>query len=239
MAQMRAGTFEVEAKDDGSIVTAIDRDAEQQLRSALLAAFPDDAFLGEESGETPGVSGWRWIVDPVDGTASLARGVPLFGTLVGLEQDGTPVAGVAALPGLGECVWAGEGLGAWHSIDDGPPVAAAVSAATTLGDALVCTTSFDYFRDAGASDAHDRLVRAVGSMRGWSDASAMLLLVTGRVDAVVEPVLRPWDIVPWRTILKAAGGRFTPWAQGGVASAPSIHDSLVEVVGEGDYHVAP
>src|ERR1700678_1462751 len=78
----------VEWKLDQSPVTIADREAEQLLRTTLLGAFPDDGFLGEEFGDHPGKSGYRWIVDPIDGTRSFVRGVPLWGTLVGLEFNG-------------------------------------------------------------------------------------------------------------------------------------------------------
>src|SRR5215218_10232005 len=75
----------VETKGDSSPVTVADRETEQALRGALQEAFPGDGFLGEEYGDTPGTSGYRWIIDPIDGTRSFVRGVPLWATLVGLE----------------------------------------------------------------------------------------------------------------------------------------------------------
>src|SRR5262249_35412196 len=84
----------VEAKADGSPVTIADRGAEERLRRMLGAAFPRDGFLGEELGETSGTSGRRWIIDPIDGTQSFIRGVPLWGVLVALEDHGACVVGV-------------------------------------------------------------------------------------------------------------------------------------------------
>src|SRR5579872_1046065 len=92
-----AGEFTVEQKSDLSPVTVADREAEQLLRKALHAAFPDDGFLGEEYGDTPGTSGYRWVLDPIDGTRSFVRGIPLWGTLVGLEYKGEQIAGVAEM----------------------------------------------------------------------------------------------------------------------------------------------
>ena len=83
-------------------MTAADRRAEEHLRSRIAAAFPDDAILGEELPERPGTSGFRWILDPIDGTKSFIHGVPLYGTLVGLEHDGEPVLGVIRIPALDE-----------------------------------------------------------------------------------------------------------------------------------------
>ena len=93
-------TLQVEWKHDDSPVTVADREAEQLLRQTLGRAFPDDGFLGEEYGDTPGSSGFRWVLDPIDGTRNFVRGIPVWATLVGLEYKGEQIAGVAEAPGL-------------------------------------------------------------------------------------------------------------------------------------------
>ena len=93
-------TLQVEWKEDHSPVTVADREAEQLLRQTLGRAFPDDGFLGEEYGDTPGSSGYRWVLDPIDGTRNFVRGIPVWATLVGLEYKGEQIAGVAEAPGL-------------------------------------------------------------------------------------------------------------------------------------------
>ncbi len=90
--------LEVERKSDQSPVTVADRGAEQLLRDRIAAEFPDDGILGEELGERPGTSGFRWILDPIDGTKSFIHGVPLYGTLVGIEQQSRPAAGIIHIP---------------------------------------------------------------------------------------------------------------------------------------------
>src|SRR5579884_3713811 len=106
---------QVEWKPDQSPVTIADRQAEEYLRSTLLGKFPLDGFLGEESGDQPGSSGFRWIIDPVDGTRSFVRGIPLWATLVGLEYRDEPIAGVAVLPVLGHTYRALRGDGAFRN----------------------------------------------------------------------------------------------------------------------------
>ena len=96
------GDLTVDTKKDLSPVTIADREAEAFLRKRLLSAFPQDAFLGEESGDQAGTSGFRWIIDPVDGTRNFVRGVPLWATLVGLENKGELIAGVAYLPAVNQ-----------------------------------------------------------------------------------------------------------------------------------------
>src|SRR5205823_2819246 len=111
----------VEWKPDASPVTIADREAEQLLRKRISAAFPDDAILGEELPQREGTSGYRWIVDPIDGTKSFIHGVPLYGTLVGLEFESQSVLGVIDIPALDECLHAARGQGAWHMRGNGSP----------------------------------------------------------------------------------------------------------------------
>jgi histidinol-phosphatase len=85
----------VEWKHDQSPVTVADRKAEQLLRTMLSADFTGDGFLGEEFGETPGTSGYRWIMDPIDGTRCFVRNIPHWATIVGLEYKGEMIAGVS------------------------------------------------------------------------------------------------------------------------------------------------
>ena len=123
----------VEVKADGSPVTIADRGAEERLRHVLGAAFPGDGFLGEELGETSGTSARRWIIDPIDGTQSFIRGVPLYGVLLGTRGPRSGcVVGAAGFPALGETYWAGQGAGAFLN---GAPIR--VSAVTSLADATL------------------------------------------------------------------------------------------------------
>src|SRR6478752_5865130 len=101
--------FHVERKSDASPVTIADRSAEQLLRERIAAAFAKDGILGEELGTTTGSSGFTWILDPIDGTKSFISGVPLYGTLVGIELAGKAVAGLIYMPALDEGVYAAAG----------------------------------------------------------------------------------------------------------------------------------
>ena len=112
----------VERKEDASPVTIADRQAEQLLRDRITAEFPDDAILGEEFGEQSGKTGFRWILDPIDGTKSFICGVPLYGTLVGIEHESKAVAGIIEIPALAESVSAAIGGGAWHRSGTSEPV---------------------------------------------------------------------------------------------------------------------
>ncbi|MCH2137217.1 MAG: hypothetical protein MK101_11685 [Phycisphaerales bacterium] len=203
-----AGTLDVTDKADGSPVTSADCEAEALMRAVIGSSFPEDGHLGEERGEQEGTSGWRWVIDPIDGTVSFMHGVPVFGLLVGIEHDGEPVAGVMHFPGLDETVWATEAGAFWRRGDD-DPVQARVSRTRKLDHAMVCMTSLDYMGDD--PEPWLRVHRAVRRTRGWSDCHSSLLLATGRVDAVIEPELNPWDISAIIAVLRQAGGRFTDW----------------------------
>lgn len=238
LASFRGAGLDIDVKPDGTIVTEVDRASETIGRELIQREFPGDGLLGEEHGEHFGNTGWRWVVDPIDGTVSYARGVPLYGVLVGIEHEGVPVGGVVHLPALHETAWGGHDLGAWYQHGDATPCPAQVSNVDRVEDAMVCMTSFDYFRDTGQEAAHERIVRASGSTRGWSDCSAHLLLATGRIDAVIEPLVARWDICAPIAVIEAAGGRcsdFTgrsdPACTAAIASNGHLHEELLELVG--------
>jgi fructose-1,6-bisphosphatase/inositol monophosphatase family enzyme len=127
----------VETKHDSSPVTVADRQAEQLLRQRISEAFPADAILGEEFGEQPGTSGFRWILDPIDGTKSFIHGVPLYGTLIGIEYERRSVVGMIHIPALKESVYAATGLGAWYVAGQEPPRLARVGSATKVSSSLL------------------------------------------------------------------------------------------------------
>ncbi len=231
------GTLIVEDKADGSPVTRADREAEALIHAGIMANFPDDTKHGEEHGTHQGTNDWRWVIDPIDGTVSFTHGVPVFGMLIGIEHCGTPVAGVMHFPGLHETVWATD-AGAFWKRGEHEPVRAAVSSTNQLCDAMVCMTSLDYLPDN--PDAWLRVHHAARRTRGWSDCHSSLLLATGRVDAVIEPELNPWDISAIIAVLRHAGGQFTNWngqhafdsnVRRGVSSNGHLHDELVAVLG--------
>ena len=231
----------VEHKADESPVTAADRACETLIRKSIAAEFPQDAIVGEEHGEQPGTSGFTWVIDPIDGTVSFARGVPLYGVLLALEFGTGPerrvVAGVCELPALGERVWAAVGRGAWWERANEPTRPARVTSTPRLADALVGTTGYEYFRRAGCVGALDALSAAAGRMRGWSDCYCLALAATGRCDAAVEPWMNPWDSGPFPVIFEEAGGVFSAWdgtpgihKRTAVAANPALHAELVSML---------
>ncbi|MEZ6235042.1 MAG: inositol monophosphatase family protein [Phycisphaerales bacterium] len=202
--------LDVTSKADGSPVTIADRNAERLIRERLAARFPDDAILGEEFGRTPGTSGYEWVLDPIDGTISFIRGVPLYGALIAVLHDNRPVAGVIHMPALDETVHAARGHGCWHTVAARDPIRCHASTTARLADALVALTDPTLF-NTHRPGAFDALSRACRSIRGWSDCYAHLLVATGRADAAVEPIVSIWDVAPMAVIMEEAGGAFLDW----------------------------
>lgn len=213
----RQDNYAVEWKHDRSPVTVADRAAEQHLRDRIAAVFPGDAILGEELPDRPGDSGFRWILDPIDGTKSFISGVPLYGTLIGVEFDGRSVVGVIHMPALDETAYSG-GAGAWLVRGGGAPTAARVSRTARLSEALFCTSEVKTFTKSGRREAFDELDRASRLTRTWGDCYGYLLLASGRADVMVDPRMNVWDCAALAPIIEAAGGTFTDW-QG----QPTIH----------------
>lgn len=193
----------VETKDDGSPVTEADRSAERAIRALLREATPEIGILGEEYGEEAGAAaGRRWVVDPIDGTISFSRGVPLFGTLIALLEDGEPAVGLIDLPALDERTVGTRGGGVRRN---GEPVR--VSQRDELRGAIVAhgdPVCFDVFEER---PAFERMAREIPMLRGYPDAFGHAQVVGGAVDAMVDLSLNPWDAGPTQILVTEAGGR--------------------------------
>jgi histidinol-phosphatase len=236
----RRDDLQVQRKADDSPVTAADRRAEEHLRRRIAEAFPEDAVLGEELPDRPGSSGFRWILDPIDGTKSFIHGVPLYGTLVGVERQGTPVLGLILIPALGECVYAATGRGAWYVAGDGPPRPARVSVCSSLAEGLFLTSEVANFSRIGRRDVYHRLEDTARLSRSWGDCYGYLLVATGRAELMVDPVAAVWDLAALLPVIEEAGGTFSDW-QGRrtihsgqcVASNGRIHDQVLALISKG------
>jgi histidinol phosphatase-like enzyme (inositol monophosphatase family) len=230
LAYFNVGT-PVETKTDHTPVTAADREAEAVMRRTIAAAFPDHGILGEEEGETAGTAPVRWIVDPLDGTRTFVRGVPLFGTLVGVELRGEPVVGVVYLPALDEMIAAARGEGCtWN----GRPCRVSAS---SLDDALLVVT--DERAARARSEAYERLAARTAMQRTWADCYGYVLVATGRAEVALDPAMNVWDCAALLPVVEEAGGRFTDWRgrrtiRGGEAVATNgrLHDQVVSLLGE-------
>jgi histidinol-phosphatase len=194
-------------KSDLSPVTLADRKSEEFIRGRIEKQYPRHAIVGEEFGvaETEGAT-HRWIIDPIDGTRSFVRGVPLYGVLIGLEIEGKPTIGAAYFPALGEMLTAATGQGCrWN----GRP--ARVSTTPHLRDGVISHADTGSFARYGRAEAWQRLQAAAGYRAGWTDSYGYLLVATGRVEAMFDPMMNVWDCAPFLPILQEAGGYFGDW----------------------------
>jgi len=226
------GLLDSETKVDGTPVTVADRAAERLLRDRIQLRYPGHGILGEEFGETNPASRVRWILDPIDGTRSFMRGVPLYGVLIGIEVDGSATVGVAHFPGLGETVAAATGEGCYWN--GGP---ARVSSTRSLSESAVLTTDPAGLLDGPMAGGWETLVRRSALARTWGDCYGHILVATGRAEVMVDPVLSPWDAAPFVPILQEAGGVFTDkdgvaGAHGGsgVSTNGLLHDEVLGIL---------
>jgi len=196
----------VEWKQDNSPVTLADRGAENLLRKTLLGRFPQDGFLGEESGSGPGTSGFRWIIDPIDGTRSFVRGIPIWATLIGLEYKGELIAGIAHLPAMGQTYRALRGDGAYR--DDRK---IHVSDVADLSKAHLYYSSVSWFAKAGAEKSFLNLVQLTERQRGFGDFYGFVLVAQGSGEIMLEYGVHAWDVAALIPIVEEAGGKMTDW----------------------------
>ena len=239
MDRFLAEDLVVDTKPDLTPVTEADRAVEEAIRERLAELHPGDAILGEEFGQSEAGSGKRrWIVDPIDGTKNYVRGIPVWATLLALQEGNDLVVGVVSAPALGRRWWAARGEGAY--VDDrlrgGGPRRIGVSAVRTLADAQLCFSGLEGWKDGGA--ALMRLAQSCWRSRGYGDFWPYTLLAEGAVDLTCEPVVELWDLAAPRIIVEEAGGRFTdlggvPTAAGGDALATNgaLHDAALAIVG--------
>ena len=226
-------TPETHIKGDGSFVTIADREAEAYLRREIARRFPDDAILGEEEGETKGSSFRRWIIDPIDGTFAFVHGVPFYGVLIGIEQNGEPVLGVVNIPALGEIVYGAKDLGCFYNGSE-----ATVSSTSRLEDTLLLCTDFQACSRYGFGPAANDLQSRAQKSRTWGDCYGYVLVATGRADIMLDPVMNLWDCAALLPIVEAAGGTFTDWRgvrtiEGGnsIATNGKLFAEVMRVVG--------
>ena len=211
----------VERKSDTSPVTIADRGAEELLRAAIQKAYPQDGIIGEEFGVTEGQSGYRWILDPIDGTKSFISDVPLFGTMVAVERDGRGLIGVIAFPGLGQtCIDAMHGGGAWETTSQGERRRVQVNEIGQLHDGLVLTTDWEGFRERNAESNLNAVAAASWFMRTWGDCYGHYLVATGRALAMIDARLSIWDAAALQPIIEEAGGTFTDWTGKSTIESP-------------------
>jgi histidinol-phosphatase len=194
-------------KADRTPVTRADRQAEELIRARIEKYYPQDALVGEEFGVKENAqSSRRWFIDPIDGTKSFLRGIPLYAVLIGLEIEGRVAAGAAYFPAMDEMIAAADGEGCWWN-----GRRARVSQVAALSGAWVTTTDPGNFEQSGKTAGWERIKKAAYVRGGWSDAYGYLLVATGRAEVMLDPVMSVWDCGPFPPIFREAGGYFGDW----------------------------
>lgn len=222
----RSPELVVDAKSDATPVTQADRRAEEVMRQMITKHHPQHGILGEEFGTERPDAEFVWVLDPIDGTKSFVAGVPLFGVLIGLLRAGEPVAGCIYQPILEEmCL--GDGR---VTTLNGRPVR--VREGVPLERAVVCATDVEAVDRYQNGAAFGALRRKAGLFRTWGDCYGYLLLASGRVDVMLDPVLNPWDLLPLIPVVGGAGGKLTGWqgqkpVDSAVAAGPALHADVL------------
>ncbi len=224
--------LEIITKGDASPVTRADRESEEYLRKRIREHFPNDRILGEEFGEDGSNASRRWILDPLDGTKSFVHGVPIYGVLIALEQDGQITHGVVHLPAMKETVSAGIGEGCYLNGHRSH-----ASNKSELSDSLLCTTSPTRLEELIGRAKYDTITRSFGIYRGWGDCWGHILVATGRAEAMLDARMALWDAAPLGVIVSEAGGKYFDFTgeqrvDGGhlASCAPGVADAVYEML---------
>lgn len=197
--------IQIDGKADASPVTAADREAEQAIREILADARPSDGVIGEEFGNTDTDAEYVWVVDPIDGTKSFISGRPIFGTLIALVRNGTPILGVIDQPVNSERWIGATGAGTRYNGDT-----VTVRACPSLADAIAGTTAPDLF-GPGQGERWRKLAAGAKHVVYGGDCYTYAQIASGFVDAVLEAGLQAYDFCALAPVVEAAGGIVTDW----------------------------
>jgi histidinol-phosphatase len=238
MARFRASDLVVETKPDMTPVSDADRDVERALRERLEGQCPDDSIFGEEYGErdSGSVLSRRWIVDPIDGTKGYVRGLPVWATLLALEDEGQLTTAVVSAPAMRRRWWASADGGAFvrERGEGSPPRRLRVSAIDDLADAQLCYGGLEEWRATGRLDGLLSLSDRCWRTRGFGDFWQYMLVADGQAEICADPTVSLWDLAAPMLVVQEAGGRFTDFtgavtAGGGdaIASNALLHDAAL------------
>lgn len=240
LGRFRAEDLVVETKPDLTPVSEADTAVERALRDRLAEVRPDDSVMGEEYGTStaPG-SSRRWIVDPIDGTKSYVRGIPVWATLIALQAGDEIALSVVSAPAMGRRWWASRGGGAFMDDRLGRVERQLrVSRIGELGDAHLSYAGLEDWQAIGRIDAALALINACWRSRSLGDFWAYMLVAEGALEIALDPEVSLWDLAAPQLIVEEAGGRFTDLggvrtADGGDAIATNghVHEAALAVIG--------
>ena len=220
-------------KEDNSPVTDADMKTESLIRNLIAAEFDNISVLGEEFGLDDRGSEWRFVVDPIDGTRSFMAGIPLWGTLIGLEHEGDPVLGAMYCPLYEKVLIGAPSVGCFFGGKE-------ITIKDDVNDLSKVRAIINDFQLVAKHDHHgfvNELINKVAQIRGWGDAHGYLMVATGRADLMFDPYIEYYDVAAIRPIIEAAGGKFSSLSgardfseNNAIAAAPRIHEMILEII---------
>mgnify|MGYP001580001672 CR=1 FL=1 len=221
----------VENKPDQSPVTIADKKAEEFMREMIMKKFPNHGILGEEFGEHNPNAGYKWVLDPIDGTKSFICGTVTFGTLIALLKNGEPILGVINQPILNEFL-----IGDNHATElNGKKVQ--VRESNNLSDAVLLTTDQLSIEKHRNIKNFDNLVHKIKLYRQWGDCYGYYLVATGYADIMIDPIMNVWDLMALIPIIRGAGGTITDYhgndplkGNSIVATGGVLHKEVIELL---------
>lgn len=241
MDRFLSADLKISTKPDLTLVTETDNAVEETIRRMLKSARTRDMILGEEHGEeegSVGLSNRRWIIDPIDGTNNFVRGVPVWATLIALEEDGEVVASCISAPALARRWWASKGGGAFTGKSLMHARQIHVSTISDIANASISYSSLAGWDQVGKLDRFIALCRRCWRSRAYGDFWSYMLLAEGAIDIAAEPELNVWDMAAVDVIIREAGGIFTslagkpgPWGGNALATNARLHDSAMAFLG--------
>jgi histidinol-phosphatase len=243
-SRFKAMDLHVMSKPDLTPVTDADQAVEESIRRTLSRVRSRDAITGEEQGSS-GHSQRRWVIDPIDGTKSFVRGVPVWATLIALVVDDEVVLSVVSAPQLQRRWWASAGNGTWTGRSLLKATRCTVSDVRRLEDASLSYSSLHGWDERDRLDDFLSLMRRCWRTRAYGDFWSYMLVAEGAVDIAAEPELAVHDMAALDVIVREAGGSFTsldgtegPFGGNALATNGHLHDAVLSFLGslpDGDH----
>ena len=232
-----AGGLTVSAKPDRTLVTQADTEIETHLRDRIAAAYPSHTVAGEEFGTAADAGDGRWIMDPIDATHNVVRGIEIFATLLAFERDGELLVGVVSAPAMRRRWFATRGGGAALRAD-GVERAIRVSPVESLANAQITFSTLRGLEAAGLGAGLRQLTGASWRDRGFGDFWGHMLVAQGSAEAMLEYGVSPWDMAAPHLIVTEAGGRMTDLSGRSSWSGPQalttnglLHERVLAILG--------
>ena len=194
-------------------VTEADVEAEWAMRAMISAAFPDDSIEGEELPDIDGINDWLWTLDPIDGTRGFMAGIPVWSTLIAVSYKGVPVLGLIDVAAQNKQFWGAPGR-AWLKQGETETPLKSRSCEGNLSHAILgCTEPLAMLKPTELK-AYNIIREKVRFSRLGLDAYGYGQVAAGRMDVIIEALLKPCDVRALMPVIEGAGGKLTNWSGG-------------------------